>query len=79
MEIRVRLPRIPAGALSNLIGLLGLVAIVVAIGGLAGVWWAVLGGGVFAVGLAALAQLGAEQAAQVGVAAAQPLKAASSL
>ena len=56
MEIRVRLPRIPAGLGTNLLGALGLVAIVVAIGLLAGFAWALLAGGVFAVGLAVLAQ-----------------------
>ena len=78
MEIRIRLPRIAAGALSNLVGLLGLLGIVVAVGGLThSVWWAVLTGGVFAVGLAALAQAGAESAQvkaspAVAVAAAKP-------
>lgn len=56
MRITITVPRIPAGALSNLVGLLGLVAAVVAVGGLAGVWWAVLAGGLVAVGLSALAQ-----------------------
>ena len=56
MKVTITLPRIPAGALSNLAGLAGLIAAVVAIGGLAGVWWAVLAGGLVAVGLSALAQ-----------------------
>lgn len=57
MEIRIRVPRIPAGLVSNLLGLAGLVAVVVAVGGLTGnVWWAVLTGGVFAVVLAVIAQ-----------------------
>lgn len=65
MEIRIRVPRIPAGAPSNLLGLLGLLAVVVAVGGLTGnLWWAVLTGGAFAVGLAVLAQVGAESGAQ---------------
>lgn len=57
MEVRFRIPRLPAGALSNLVGLLGLVAIALAVGALAGSWWwSVLAGGVAAVGLCALAQ-----------------------
>lgn len=64
MKVTVTLPRIPAGAASNLLGLLGLLAVVVAIGGLTGnVWWSVLAGGGFAVGLAVLAQLGEQQSA----------------
>lgn len=63
MEIRIRVPRIAAGAMSNLVGLLGLLSIVVAVGGLThNVWWAVLTGGAFSLTLAALAQAGAESA-----------------
>jgi hypothetical protein len=69
VEIRIRVPRVPAGAVSNLLGLLGLVAMVVAVGGLTGnVWWAVLTGGAFAVGLAVLAQVGAEAGVQAAAA-----------
>lgn len=64
MEIRIPLPRIPAGLGANLVGLLGLAAIVVAIGMLAGVAWAVLAGGVIAVGLAYVAQTQAAAVAQ---------------
>jgi hypothetical protein len=72
VKVTIHVPRIPAGAISNLVGMLGLVAMVVAVGGLAGVWWAVLTGGVFAVGLAVVAQLGEQSAvsAAPGVAAA---------
>jgi hypothetical protein len=56
VEIRIPLPRIPAGAGANFLGLLGLVAVVVAIGMLAGVAWAVLAGGLVGVGLAYVAQ-----------------------
>lgn len=57
MTITLRVPRIPAGLVSNLVGLLGLVAVAIAVGGLTGNWWwTALVGGVFAVGLAALAQ-----------------------
>ena len=60
MTITVRLPRIAAGLLSNLVGLFGLIAVAVAVGGLTGNWWAtLLVGGVFAVGLAALSQAAA--------------------
>ena len=56
MRITITVPRIPAGAWSNIVGVLGLLAAVVAVGGLAGIWWAVLAGGVVAVALSALAQ-----------------------
>jgi hypothetical protein len=69
VEVRFRIPRLPAGALSNVVGLAGLLAIALAVGALAGsAWWSVLSGGVFAVALAALAQM-AEQPAAVPVAA----------
>ncbi|MEU4576621.1 hypothetical protein [Nonomuraea sp. NPDC023979] len=65
MVIRIRLPRFSAGALSNLVGVLGLVAVALAVGGLSGSWWwSVLVGGVFAVGLAYVAAIGAESAEQ---------------
>ncbi len=54
--VTVRIP-VPSGqAVTNVLGLFGLCAVVVGIGGLAGVWWAVLAAGVAAVGLAVLAQ-----------------------
>jgi xanthosine utilization system XapX-like protein len=57
MEIKIRLPRIPAGGLANIVGLVGLIAVVLAIGGLLhNWWWSVLSGGVFAVALAYVAQ-----------------------
>jgi peptidoglycan/LPS O-acetylase OafA/YrhL len=65
MVIRIRLPRFSAGALSNLVGVLGLVAVALAVGGLTGNWWwSVLVGGVFAVGLAYAAAIGAESVEQ---------------
>lgn len=57
MELRIRVPRVPTGALSNLVGLAGLIAFAVAVGGLTGVWWwSLLILGVEAVALSALAQ-----------------------
>lgn len=55
-EIRIPVPRLSAGLVSNLVGLLGLIAVAVAIGGLTGNWWwSALTGGVMAVGLAYVA------------------------
>lgn len=57
MEIKIRLPRVPAGGLANVIGLFGLLAVVLAVGGLTGNWWwSLLTGGVFATALAYVAQ-----------------------
>lgn len=52
--LRIPVPRINAGLASNVLGLLGLVLMVTAIGGLAGLWWAVLAAGVTGVGLSYL-------------------------
>lgn len=56
MRVSIYVPRPSSMLVSNLLGVLGLIAVVVAIGGLAGAWWAVLAAGVLAVGLCALAQ-----------------------
>lgn len=57
MEIRIAVPRVPAGLVANLLGVLGLAAFALAVGGLAGNWWwSVLVGAVFAVGLSYIAQ-----------------------
>ena len=66
-EIRIPVPRLPAGLGSNLVGLVGLVVVAVSIGGLVGNWWwSGLVGGVFAVGLAVLAQAQAQPTVEVG-------------
>ncbi|UUV34388.1 hypothetical protein NQK81_13335 [Amycolatopsis roodepoortensis] len=62
MVIRIRIPAPSSMAVANLLAVLGLVAIVVAVGGMLGVWPAVLTGGVFAV---VLGWVGMAQAAAV--------------
>jgi hypothetical protein len=58
VEIRVRLPRVTGGLLTNLLGVLGLAAVVLAVGGLTGNWWwSVLVGGLFAVAVSYVANL----------------------
>lgn len=54
MTIRIRVPS--SLLVSNLIGVAGLLAVLAAVGLLAGWAWALLGAGVIAVGLCALAQ-----------------------
>lgn len=55
-EIRFKVPRVPPGLLSNLLGLAGLIAVAVAVGALAGNWWWSVGvGGLFAIGLSWMA------------------------
>jgi len=77
VEVRIRLPRIPTGAISNLVGLAGIIAMVVAIGGLTGnIWWSVLAGGAAALVLAVLAQLAEETADEA--APVQPVRARAS-
>lgn len=44
--VRVPVPKLSAGLLSNTLGLLGLLLIVVAIGGLTNIYWALLAAGV---------------------------------
>lgn len=67
-EIRFRVPRVPSGLAANLLGLVGLAAFALAVGGLTGNWWwSVLVGGVFAVGLAYIAQTHAAAEADVAV------------
>lgn len=57
MELHIRVPRVPSGMFSNVLGVAGLVAFALAIGGLTGNWWwSALVGGVFAVGLSYIAQ-----------------------
>lgn len=55
--VTIRIPALPAGLLSNLLGLAGLVAVVVALGALTGNWWwSLLSGGAVAVVLSVIAQ-----------------------
>lgn len=78
MRVSIYVPRPSSMLVSNLLGVLGLIAVVVAIGGLAGVWWAVLAAGVLAVGLCALAQNAVQPSANAAAGAPpQPLKAVS--
>lgn len=54
--VTIRIPALPAGLPSNLLGLAGLVAVVVAVGGLThNWWWSILAGGVAAVALSVIA------------------------
>ncbi|MGH3978097.1 MAG: hypothetical protein ACRDRZ_03685 [Pseudonocardiaceae bacterium] len=62
--ITIKIPAPTSVLAMNLLGALGLVAIVVAVAGLAGVWWAVLTGGVALVGLSVIASTHLEQAEQ---------------
>lgn len=64
MTIQITVPRLPAGASSNIVGLAGLLAVVLAVGGLVGVWWAVLAAGIVTTTLAAFAQMSAEAGQQ---------------
>lgn len=67
-EIRIPVPRVPAGLIGNLIGLLGLIAVAVAVGGLTGNWWwSILAGGAFAVALSYISSAHAETATAVPV------------
>lgn len=52
--VRIPVPRLTAGLVSNALGLLGLVLMVAGIGGLAGVWWAIMAAGVTGVALSYL-------------------------
>ena len=52
--VRIPVPRLTAGLMSNALGLLGLVLMVVGIGGLAGIWWAVMAAGITGVALSYL-------------------------
>jgi hypothetical protein len=58
--VTIKLPALPSGLLSNLLGLLGLVAVVVAVGGLThNWWWSLLTAGLVATALSYIAQLNA--------------------
>jgi uncharacterized membrane protein YccC len=78
-EIRFKVPRIPPGLFSNLLGLAGLIAVAVAVGGLTGNWWwTAVAGGVFAVGLSWLASTDEPAAAVTADATVHPIGAARS-
>lgn len=68
VTLRIRVPAPSSMLLANLLAVLGLVAVVVAVGGLAGAWWATLTGGLLAIGVA--------WAAMANAAAAEPLEVA---
>lgn len=53
--VTIRIPAPSSLLVANVVGVLGLVAVVLAIGGLAGGWWAALVGGLCLVGLSAIA------------------------
>lgn len=74
MDVHFRLPVPSSTLVTNLLGLFGLAAVVIAVGLLAGFAWGLLGAGVIAVGLSALAQ-NAARPAQATAAGAPPLKA----
>lgn len=61
--VTIKIPALPQGMFSNLLGLAGLVTLVVAVGGLTGNWWwSALAGGVVAVGLSYISHVNAAQA-----------------
>ena len=61
--VTIRIPAMPRGTFSNLLGLVGLLTIVLAVGGLTGNWWwSGLVAGVVAVGLSYIAHMNAAQA-----------------
>jgi hypothetical protein len=58
--VTIKIPALPRGMGSNLLGLVGLVAVVVSVGGLTGNWWwSGLLGGLVCAGMAVLAQYSA--------------------
>lgn len=70
MVIRIRIPAPSSMLLANLLAVLSLAGIVTAVGGLAGVWWAVLTGGVLGLVVAYAAMMNAAAAEQAAPAAA---------
>jgi hypothetical protein len=72
--VTVRIPALPHGVGSNLLGLFGLVAVIVALGGLThNWWWSLFGAGAVAVGLAVLAQYNAPAQQTAADAPTQPI------
>jgi len=61
--VTIKIPALPRGMFSNLLGLAGLITLVAAVGGLTGNWWwSALAGGAVAVGLSYIAHVNAAQA-----------------
>lgn len=72
--VTIKIPALPRGFGSNLLGLAGLAAVIVAVGGLSGNWWwSLLAAGATAVGMAVLAQLNHSAVAQAVDAPTQPI------
>lgn len=61
--VTIRIPAPSSMLMANLLGVLGLAGVVVAIGGLAGWWWALLAAGTLLAGLAVIAQANLAEAA----------------
>jgi hypothetical protein len=60
--VTIKIPALPQGTFSNLLGLAGLVTLIVAVGGLTGNWWwSALAAGAVAVGLSYIAHINAAQ------------------
>jgi hypothetical protein len=61
--VTIKIPALPRGMFSNLLGLAGLITIIAAVGGLTGNWWwSALTGGVVSVGLSYIAHVNAARA-----------------
>lgn len=65
--ITIKVPAPSSVLVVNLLGVLGLIAIVVAVGGLAGLWWALLAAGVAMLGVSMAASTHLEQPQQPAV------------
>lgn len=64
--ITIKLPALPHGLFSNLLGIAGLIAVIVAVGGLThNWWWSLLAAGFVATGLSYIAQVNRAAVEQV--------------